>query len=104
MVGDIIKIFIPTTLSFFISVALTFFLSHYPYKFTLWKKRAGKKSMSGEETLIFNELHKEREVSVPKMGGILIWASPLVTVLVLYLLSLAFPGDLATKLQFVSRN
>jgi len=60
--------------------------------------------MTGEETPIFNQLHKEREVGVPKMGGILIWASPLLTLGTLYLIALLFPSVNSDKLLFLSRN
>jgi UDP-N-acetylmuramyl pentapeptide phosphotransferase/UDP-N-acetylglucosamine-1-phosphate transferase len=48
------------------------FLIHFLYQHKLWKKYARVKAISGEDAVVFNNLHKERETSVPRMGGLLI--------------------------------
>lgn len=101
---DVIKVFLPTASAFFIGIALTPVLTHYLYKHRLWKKTAGKKSPDGGETPIFNELHKDKEVGTPRMGGIIIWVSTLLTILLFRLLSEIGPSDLTIKLDFLSRN
>lgn len=70
----------------------------------MWKKKAGKMTIDGKETPVFNELHKTREVGTPKMGGVVIWASATFTIIGIWLISKIFPGDLTTKLDFLSRN
>ena len=60
--------------------------------------------MGGVETPIFNSLHKEREVGTPRMGGIIIWASVLITIIIIWLISLFFPGPVTEKLNFLSQN
>ncbi|OHA17633.1 MAG: hypothetical protein A2664_03360 [Candidatus Taylorbacteria bacterium RIFCSPHIGHO2_01_FULL_46_22b] len=104
MIIDVLKIFIPSTLSFFFGIGLSLILNHYLYKYKMWKKRAGKKTLDGADTPIFNKLHEVREVSVPKMGGILIWASPILTVALLLLLSIILPSVDTAKLLFLSRG
>ncbi len=104
MITDIFKVFAPITISFFVGIAITPILTHYLYKHKLWKKRAGKLSPSGEATPIFNQLHKDKEVGTPRMGGIIIWVSAIITVLAIYIISIIFPSDLTSKLNFLSRN
>jgi phospho-N-acetylmuramoyl-pentapeptide-transferase len=72
----------------------------------MWKKKAGKGAGLGDKTgtLIFNELHKEKETGTPRMGGIIIWVSVLITSLVFWALGFFFPEDLTTKFDFMSRG
>lgn len=102
---NVLKVFGPSAFAFFIGIALAPFLTDFLYEHRLWKKRAGKVDPSGNATPIFNELHKEKEVGTPRMGGVLIWASVLITVGFLWILSSLFPQDLLLqKLNFLSRN
>ena len=104
IVLDVVKIFVPATVAFFIGIASTPLLTHYLYRNAMWKKRAGKKALDGGETPIFNELHKNKEVGTPKMGGIIIWSAAFLTTVGLWFLAKAFPGDITYKLDFLSRN
>jgi phospho-N-acetylmuramoyl-pentapeptide-transferase len=80
-------------------------LTHYLYKHKAWKKKGGKHKGMGDEsgTPIFNELHKEREVNVPRMGGILIWSTVALTALFFSILSFFIDGPF-TALDFVTRE
>ncbi|HRY62652.1 MAG TPA: hypothetical protein P5056_02700 [Candidatus Paceibacterota bacterium] len=70
----------------------------------MWKKKARNEALGGGETPIFNQLHKEKETGTPRMGGIIIWASTLLTILILSLLSDLFPSVATQKLNFLSQN
>jgi phospho-N-acetylmuramoyl-pentapeptide-transferase len=104
MVEDIIKVFGPATLSFFIGVAITPTITHYLYKYKLWKKKAGKITTDGLDAPIFNELHKDKEVGTPRLGGSVIWISVIATALVLWGLSKLIPTPETIKLDFISRS
>ena len=104
MIQDVVKVFVPTAIAFFVGIAMTPFLTHYLYKYKMWKKKSGKCDMSGCETPIFNALHKEREVGTPKMGGVIIWGSVLITIAVIWLLSELFPNSTTGKLNFLHRS
>ncbi len=97
---DIIKIILPAILSFIIGILITPILTHYLYKHKAWKKKSGK----SESTPLFNELHKEREVNTPRMGGIIIWLTAFITIIGVWLASKIVPIDILTKLDFLSRN
>ncbi len=104
MVVEAARVMIPPIVSFLIGIALAPVLSHYLYKYRAWKKVAGKgKGMGGGGTPIFDELHKEREVSTPRMGGILIWVSILVTAFGISAFDFFF-GEPFHTLSFVARN
>ncbi|MEK7610433.1 MAG: hypothetical protein AAB468_01655 [Patescibacteria group bacterium] len=104
MIVNIIKIFAPAILSFFVGVLLTPPLSYYLYKYQMWKKKAGKIAPDGRATPIFNELHKDKEVGIPRMGGVIIWSSVLLTIFIIWLTAVLFPGDITRKINFLSRN
>jgi phospho-N-acetylmuramoyl-pentapeptide-transferase len=104
MILDLVKLFIPSTIAFIIGMAITPFLTHYLYKYEVWKKKAGKVALGGGETPIFNELHKHKEVGTPRMGGIVIWASVAITIALFWIASRLFPGSAFQKFDFLSRS
>ncbi len=104
MILDLIKLFIPGTTAFIIGFLITPFLTHYLYKYQMWKKKAGKIAPDGRETPIFNELHKDKEVGTPKMGGIVIWLSVFVTISIFWAISHVFGITTAQKFDFLSRS
>jgi len=79
-------------------------LIDFLYKHKLWKKKAGKKAISGEDAVVFNELHKERETKVPRMGGLLICLTTTGIIFFLYILSWLFPNTWLAQLNFLSRS
>lgn len=102
---NVLKVFAPAMISFFIGIILTPFLTDFLYKYKCWKKKADKIDPLGQGTPIFNELDKERAVGTPRMGGIIIWASTLITIFLLWSLSIIFPESvLFQKLNFLSRG
>ena len=104
MIIDAIKVFVPSTLAFIVGIISTPLLSDYLYRNKMWKKKSGKVAPDGGATPIFNELHKEKEVGTPRMGGILIWASATIVIGGVWLMSKAFPMSLFQKLDFLSRS
>ncbi len=101
---DGVKIFIAATLSFFIGIAITPFVSNYLYSHKMWKKKCGKVGLDGKGAPIFNELHKDKEVGTPRMGGVIIWMSASITIVGMWLLAKFFPNPIISKLDFLSRN
>jgi len=79
-------------------------LIYFLYKHKLWKKTGGKKAIGGEEAVVFNTLHKEREVKAPRMGGLLIFITTISVVFLLYGLSLLFPDSWIADFNFLSRS
>jgi len=104
MIIDVVKVFVPAIISFGIGIVTTPLLTHYLYKYKTWKKHSGKLDFEGNEAIVFNTLHKEKEVNTPRMGGIVIWSSVCITVLLLWILEHIFPYSLFSKLDFLSRS
>jgi phospho-N-acetylmuramoyl-pentapeptide-transferase len=104
MVIDLFKIFLPAFGAFAIGIAITPALTHYLYKYRLWKKSAGKTALDGSAAVEFGKLRADTETKTPRMGGIVIWASVTIVTVGLWLLAKFFPGDLTQKLDFLSRN
>ncbi|MBI2024256.1 hypothetical protein HYT00_02630 [Candidatus Giovannonibacteria bacterium] len=103
MVLNVLKVFGLSALAFFLGILLTPLLTHYLYKYKLWRKEVRNVAPDGAATPIFAKLHKDRETRVPRMGGILIWAVPTVIIYFFWLMSLG--GDpLFEKLNFLSRS
>ncbi len=101
--SDSFEIFVPTIIAFFIGIIITPIISHYLYKWHLWKKTSVAKTTDGREATISSKLHNDEFRKTPRMGGIIVWASVLITIYLLYVLSLIYPYDFG-KLSFLSRN
>lgn len=101
---NLFKILGPSALAFFIGILITPLLTHYLYKNRMWKKKAGKISPDGRATPIFDSLHQEKETGTPRMGGVVIWVSTLLTVFIFWLIANLCPSEIASKLNFLSRN
>ncbi|MDP2676571.1 MAG: hypothetical protein Q8O83_02720 [bacterium] len=105
MILNILKVFGLTTLAFFIGILVTPVLSHYLYKYKMWRKEVRQFAPDGAPTPIFARLHAGRERNVPRMGGILVWGVVLVVSILFFVLANLFPASaLLNKLNFVSRE
>ncbi len=100
---DILKIVIPTTLTFIIGILITPLVSNYLYKNKLWKKKSVTVATDGGATTLTQKLHNDEERKTPRMGGIIIWASVLITTF-LFWLGAMIDGPVLNKLSFLSRN
>ncbi len=104
MIISIVKIFTALSISFAVGIAITPFLTNFLYKHKMWKKRARNEALGGGTTPIFNSLHKEKEVGTPRMGGIIIWASVLLTIFIIWLGSKLDLTPTTFRLNFLSQN
>jgi phospho-N-acetylmuramoyl-pentapeptide-transferase len=104
MALNILKIFGLSAVTFFIGIALTPILTHFLYKYKVWRKEVRTVSPDGSPTPIYAELHKEGETKVPRMGGILVWTIPLFLIVFIWFLSVLFPTPFFKKINFLSRS
>jgi len=103
-IDNIVKVFLPTTVAFIMGITLSFPISDFLYRNKMWKKKAGKVALDGKDTPIFNKLHEHKEVGTPKMGGMVIWLSASITILLFWLLGRMFPFGFFQKIDFLSRS
>ena len=105
MITNVIKVMLPAVLAFFIGILITPLFSKYFYKFKMWKKSS--RSTDNVDQMIpeFKKIHNEEgELHTPRIGGIIIWASVLLCIFTVFLISIFFPSALTEKLNFLSRN
>ena len=100
----IIKTLTLFVVSFAVSLAGAPFLIKTLYKYKCWKKKPREETFGGEKTPIFTALHGAKEVSTPRMGGILIWGTVLLVTYGVFVLAKLFPDTVMGKMNFVSRS
>lgn len=98
-----IAVFLPSVAAFLFGIAATPLITDFLYKHKMWKSKAGKTTPDGREAKVFNELHEDKEVGTPRMGGVIIWLSVLLTVFLFVGLSFV-DGWWSDKLDFLSRS
>ncbi len=103
-VEDIIKVLIPAILAFVTGIMITPIVTHFLYKYKVWKKRGGKIAYDGKEAVEFNKLHADGETNVPRMGGVVIWGAVFIVVSFIWVAARIFGSDGAMKLEYVSRS
>ena len=102
MYFNLVKIFMPTAVAFFLGLFFTPFATHFFYKYKMWKKYSRSIGATNSD---FQKINNEKEeLKTPRVGGIIIWISVLTTVLIFYLVCIFFPGANSTELNFLSRN
>lgn len=102
--SDLIKVFIPATASFAVGILLAPVLTHYLYKYRVWKKVVRKTALDGSVAVEFEKLRTDAEITTPRMGGILIWASVTFVTVGTWMLAQFAPSPLTEKLDFLSRS
>lgn len=103
----LLKILIPTILSFITGIFITPFFSTVFYKYKMWKrssrssdKNTGALEMNNEFKAIHNA---DIEKKTPRIGGVIVWVAVSVTVLLSGLFSYSY-DNIDFSLSFISRN
>lgn len=102
---DAARAIIPFVIAFAVGIFFAPVLTHFLYTYKAWKKKAGKGNGMGDDTgtPLFDKLHETREVSTPRMGGLLIWGTVVAVALTLAILGYFFNG-IFSDLDFVNRG
>jgi phospho-N-acetylmuramoyl-pentapeptide-transferase len=103
----VFKILLPTVAAFIIGIALTPLFSHIFYKYKLWKRSSrisevntGNLPMTDD----FKKIHNHAETSTPRVGGIIVWFSVVLTVFLSIVTSRLLAGFGLENIEFISRN
>ncbi len=102
--STIIKVFIPALAAFVVGILCAPILTHYLYKYKVWKKSARKTALDGTAAIEFEKLRNDTETRTPRMGGILIWASVTIVTLLAWTLARLIPTPFTEKMDFLSRS
>ncbi len=106
MITSLLKIIIPTVVSFLIGGIITPRLTTYFYSKKLWRKvpridTETNPTISAEFKQVTNT---DEEIRTPRVGGIIIWLSVLLTALLFFIFGSLLQQEGITKLSFLSRN
>ena len=102
MLINLVKIFAPTAVAFFLGMVITPIATYFFFKYKMWKKYSRNGEISSPD---FHKIHNEQEeLNTPRVGGIIIWFSALMSTLLFYLAAVIFPGVVTEKMNFLSRN
>lgn len=104
MIIDIVKVFLPAVVAFVLGVLITPILTDFLYKHKMWKKKSVEKTIDGYEATISASLHKDEEKKTPRMGGIVVWASTLITISIIWFLAKFAGIETFVSLDFLSRS
>lgn len=100
-----LKIFLPAVIAFTIGIFLTPLATHYFYKYKMWKKVSRNKNIVNDDQNKFSQIHDvESEISTPRVGGMIIWISVVLTVAVILVADYILGNEITDKLSFISRN
>lgn len=100
--NNILKIFLPATITFITGLLLTPVATHYFYKYRMWRRASRNENVAQGE---FQKIHDDvAEVSTPRIGGTIVWVSVMLTVFVFGFTDLVFHNVITEKLFFISRN
>ena len=106
--ANIIKVLVPAMSAFAIGILSAPLLTHYLFKYKVWKKTTGKTALDGSEATEFKRIretqHAGTETKTPRMGGLLIWVTVLVVTLGISLLAQTTGSVTFAKLDFLSRS
>ena len=105
LTANVIKIFFLTTFASILAIVCTPALTNFLYRHKLWRKDARTKTIDGKEARVFYKFHKEKEVSTPRFGGLLIVGTILAVAFIFWCLSQFFPDSFwFQKFNFLSRS
>lgn len=105
---DVLKVIVPSVLTFFIGISITPFFTNIFYKYKMWRRRPrtddsipGLEEISPEFKRIQNI---SEEIRTPRPGGIIVWLSVFLSITIIFIVSKIIPIEVISKLGFLSRN
>ncbi len=104
-ITNIIKILFPALMAFLIGIAITPTCTDIMYRMKLWRRKSRSKVNTEAMSADFQKIHNEKgEISTPRVGGVIVWFSIILTIIALAVLAFIFPNETTSKLSFLSRN
>ncbi|NTV44182.1 MAG: hypothetical protein HGA67_00595 [Candidatus Yonathbacteria bacterium] len=101
---DLVKILVPSILTFLFGILITPPVAGYLYKHKMWKKKNVQTTTDGRPAPITQQLHNDEQIRVPRMGGVVVWGSVLLSAASLWVIAHLIPGPVTDKLEFVNRT
>lgn len=104
---NILKIFLPSVFAFLFGILFTYLFAPAMYRMRLWKRVSrlqNDDAMSEEFKKLHNAESEKAETGTPRVGGIIIWGSVFIMILIMFILSKTIGGEIYEKLDFLSRG
>lgn len=101
---DPFKVLLPAIISFSIGILIAPSIGRFLIRHKLWKKKNVAKSIDGKDAPITAALHNDEMNPVPRLGGMVVWISVIITALLFWSISKIYPTVFTEKLDFISRN
>lgn len=101
---SIFKIIWPSITAFILGILLTPQISKFLIKNEIWKKKNINKTIDGQEATITASILGDGKRKTPRMGGLVIIFSVLLSAIIYYFLAEIFDFNIVQKLNFISRN
>ena len=101
---NVIKVFLFSALAAGLGLFFAPLLIRFLNKIEFWKKEARNKTITGEEADVFYSLHKEKEIMVPRGGGLLVWLSVTFLIFLFFFLSFIHRPWWLAEFNFLSRK
>lgn len=101
---NLIKVLLPSVLAFLFGIGMTPFVTDFLYSRKMWKKKNVQTATDGRPAPITQSLHNDEKAPVPRMGGVVIWGSVLLSAASIWIIAHVMPASLADKLEFVTRT
>lgn len=95
---NVVRIFVVTTVAFFVTLVITPLWTRILYKYQL-----GKGVVRHDNAPIFSELHKKK-IGIPTMGGVVIWVTVSILAIGCWLLAQIYSGSAIGNINFLSRG
>jgi phospho-N-acetylmuramoyl-pentapeptide-transferase len=115
MILSALKVLLPTLLSFIVGILITPYLTSLMYKYKMWKRKSRSCENTDDMSLEFKKIHNhDGEVNTPRVGGIIVWLSILLTIFITFLFQFIvreyisydhiIAHNILDKINFFSRN
>lgn len=104
IIFSVIKILILTVASSITGFILAHYLIPFLVKIKFWKKKPREKTIDGSEATVFLSMHSEKETTVPRGGGLVIWLSVAIVLIVTAIVSSISDVWWIKNLNFFSRE
>ena len=102
---NILKILLPAITAFVFGMLITPIITHYLYKYQIWKKKDRQVGIDGNHTPITVSILKDGERKIPRMGGLVVVFATLFSIILFLILSNIFETNFVLqKFNFISRN
>lgn len=99
-----LKVLLWSVAAFVFAMLWTPILTNALYRRKMWRKSVRQKTPDGYTPVEFQKLHGEREVRVPRMGGLLVWVTAAALAGFGWLLAVVTDATIFDRFNFVSRN